>query len=84
MNEPWFVAKDVCDVLEISNTTDVIKRLEEDEVTRFNLGGLFSEVNVINEYGLYSIIMGSRKKEAKDFKKWITHEVIPSIRKPGG
>lgn len=82
--EPWFVAKDVCEILEIKNATDVIKRLDADEVTRFNLGGLAGEVNIVNEYGLYSLVLGSRKAEAKQFKRWITHEVIPTIRKHGG
>lgn len=82
-NEPYFVAKDICDILEIKNTTDAVKRLDEDEVTRFNLGGLSGEVNTVNEYGLYSLILASRKPEAKAFKRWITHEVIPSIRKHG-
>jgi anti-repressor protein len=82
--QPWFAAKDVCDVLEIKNTTDSIKRLDEDEVTRFNLGGLSGETNFVSEPGLFSLILGSRKPEAKTFKRWITHEVIPSIRKHGG
>jgi|SRR5665647_192240 len=82
--EPWFVAKDACDILEIKNTTDAVKRLDVDEVTRFNLGSLSGETNLVNEYGLYSLILGSRKQEAKNFKRWITHEVIPSIRKSGG
>lgn len=81
--EPYFVAKDICDILEIKNTTDAVKRLDEDEVTRFNLGGLSGEVNIVNEYGLYSLILASRKPEAKGFKRWITHDVIPSIRKHG-
>jgi anti-repressor protein len=83
-DEIWFVAKDVCDCLEIQNTTDAIKRLEFDEVTRFNLGGKVGEVNLVNEYGLYNLVLGSRKPEAKQFKRWITHEVIPAIRKTGG
>ena len=82
--QPWFVAKDVCDILEIQNTTDATKRLDADEVTRFNLGGLTGETNLVNEYGLYSLILGSRKPEAKKFKRWVTHEVLPSIRKNGG
>ena len=82
-NEPWFVAKDVCEILDIKNPTDAIKRLDKDEVARFNLGGLSGETNLVNEYGLYTLILGSRKKEAKAFKRWITHEVIPSIRKNG-
>ena len=81
--ESWFVAKDVCDCLEISNTTDAIKRLDCDEVTRLNLGGRVGEANLVNEPGLYSLVLGSRKREAKQFKRWITHEVIPSIRKTG-
>ncbi len=81
--EPWFVAKDVCEILEIQNTTDATKRLDVDEVTRFNLGGLAGETNIVNEHGLYNLILGSRKPEAKQFKRWITHEVIPSIRRTG-
>lgn len=81
-NEPWFVAKDVCDCLEIKNTTDAIKRLDEDERARLNLGRQ-GEANVINEYGLYNLVMASRKPEAKEFKRWITHEVLPSLRKYG-
>lgn len=83
-DQPWFAAKDVCEVLEIKNTTDALKRLDADEVTRFNLGGLSGETNFVNEYGLYSLVLGSRKVEAKQFKRWITHEVIPAIRKHGG
>lgn len=82
-NEPWFVAKDVCDCLELSNATISVGRLDEDEVTKFNLGGLTGECNVVNEYGLYSLVLGSRKPEAKTFKRWITHEVLPSLRKTG-
>lgn len=82
-NEPWFVAKDICKALDIKNTTDAIKRLDNDEVTRFNLGGLSGETNIINEYGLYNLVLASRKKEAKQFKRWITHEVLPIIRKHG-
>lgn len=82
-NEPWFVATDVCRALEIKNATDAVKRLDEDEVTRFNLGGLSGESNCVNEYGLYNLVLGSRKPEAKQFKRWITHEVIPQIRKTG-
>ena len=81
-NEPYFVAKDVCDILEIKNTTQAIQRLDEDERTMFNIGRQ-GETNIVNEYGLYNLILASRKSEAKAFKKWITHEVIPSIRKNG-
>ena len=82
--EPWFVAKDVCECLEIINTTDAMKRLDDDEKARFNLGLPGGDTNTVNEYGLYSLALGSRKPEAKAFKRWITHEVIPSIRKHGG
>ncbi|XLP22299.1 Bro-N domain-containing protein [Bacillus toyonensis] len=81
--EPWFVAKDVCEALDVKNTTVAINKLDIDEVTKFNLGGLAGETNIINESGLYSLILRSRKPEAKAFKRWITHEVIPSIRKHG-
>lgn len=83
-NEPYFIAKDICEILDIKNTTDAIKRLDVDEVTRLNLGGLSGETNLVNEYGLYTLILGSRKREAKQFKRWVTHEVLPSIRKHGG
>lgn len=83
-NEVWFVAKDVCEALALKNTTMVINRLDKDEVTKFNLGSLSGETNFVNEYGLYNLVLASRKAEAKEFKRWITHEVLPSIRKNGG
>lgn len=82
-NEPWFVAKDICEILDIKNTTQAINRLDSDERTMLNIGRQ-GNTNFINEYGLYNLILASRKKEAKEFKRWITHEVIPSIRKNGG
>ena len=81
--EPWFVAKDVCEALELSNTSMAINRLEDDERAKFNLGRQGS-ANVVNEYGLYNLVLASRKPEAKAFKRWITHEVLPAIRKTGG
>ena len=81
--EPWFVLKDVCDVLGISNATVVANRLDADEVAKFDLGGLSGEANVINESGLYSVILRSDKPEAKPFRKWVTSEVIPAIRRHG-
>jgi len=81
-DQPWFVAKDVCEVLEISNVTQALNRLDSDERSMFNIGRQ-GETNIINEPGLYSLILGSRKPEAKQFKRWITHEVIPTIRKHG-
>lgn len=80
--EPWFVASDVCESLELSNPTVSINRLDGDERAKFNLGRQ-GEANIVNEYGLYNLILGSRKPEAKKFKRWITHEVLPSIRKTG-
>jgi prophage antirepressor-like protein len=82
-NEPWFIAKDICIALNLSNTTVALSRLDDDEVTKLNLGGMVGETNLINKYGLYSLILSSRKKEAKQFKRWITHEVLPSIEKHG-
>ena len=85
--EPWFVAADVCKCLEIGNPSDAIGRLDEDEKALVSIEGLSrgnSMGNIVNEPGLYSLILGSRKPEAKAFKRWITHEVIPSIRKNGG
>lgn len=80
--EPWFVAKDLCDVLEIKNPTQVINRLDADERAMFNIGRQ-GDANVVNESGMYSLILGSRKQEAREFKRWITHDVLPSIRKTG-
>ena len=83
--EPWFVAVDVCNALGIANSRDAVKRLDTDEkgvVLTDTLGGK-QELATVSEPGLYSLVMGSRKPEAKNFKRWITHEVIPSIRKHG-
>lgn len=81
-NEPWFVAKDVCDCLEHTNPTMALQRLDDDERSKLNLGRQ-GETNVVNEYGLYSLVLSSRKPEAKEFKRWITHDVLPSLRKYG-
>lgn len=82
-DEPWFVAADVCRALDLSNPTIATNRLDEDERAKFNLGRQ-GEGTIINEPGLYSLVLGSRKPEAKAFKRWITHDVIPTIRKTGG
>lgn len=86
--QPWFVAIDVCNVLEIANSRDAVARLDEDEKNTVGLtdGNKRGNPNtaIVSESGLYSLILGSRKPEAKQFKRWITHEVIPSIRKTGG
>lgn len=82
-NDVWFVAKDVCDVLGIGNPSDATKRLDDDEKDLVSIEGFRGVVNIINEPGLYSLVLGSKKKEAKQFKRWVTHEVLPSIRKHG-
>ena len=83
--EPWFVAKDVCDILEIANNRDAIVDLDDDErgVGTTDTPGGKQEMTIISESGLYSLVFKSRKPEAKTFFKWITKEVLPSIRKTG-
>lgn len=83
--QPWFVAADVCAALELPETHKAIARLDDDEKGRNSIptpGGQ-QEMSVVNESGLYNLVLGSRKPEAKRFKRWITHEVLPSIRKTG-
>lgn len=87
-NEPWFFAKDVCDALSIA-TNHVRESLDEDEVSNLRSTEIGPEFGgkaplIISEAGLYSLILKSRKPEAKAFKRWITHDVIPAIRKHGG
>lgn len=83
-NEPWFVAGDICRALGLSNPTMTVQRLDGDERAKFNLGVHDNDgTNCVNEYGLYNLILASRKKAAKDFKRWITHEVLPALRKTG-
>lgn len=81
-NEPWFVATDACKILGLTNTTVALQRLDEDERSKFNLGRQ-GKTNIVNEYGLYTLILASRKSEAHKFKRWVTHEVLPAIRKHG-
>lgn len=83
-DEPMFCLVDVCRALEIKNATDVAKRLDEDELTRLNLGGRAGESNFITESGLYAVIVRSDKPNAKKFRKWVTSDVLPTIRKTGG
>lgn len=83
----WFVAADVCEALAISNVTMAMTRLDADEQALNTIEGISrgnDKANFINESGLYSLILTSRKPEAKRFKKWVTSEVLPSIRKTGG
>ena len=82
-DEVWFVAKDVCEALKHTNTTVAMQMLEEDERTKLSLGRA-GETNCINESGLYTLIIKSNLPKAKKFRKWVTSEVIPSIRKNGG
>ena len=83
--EPWFVAVDVCRALDIRNNRDALNRLDDDEkgVELTDTPGGQQKLSIVNEPGLYSLVLGSRKPEAKAFKHWITHDVIPAIRKTG-
>lgn len=86
-NEPWFVLKDVCAVLELGSAHKVADRLDEDERNQIPLTdaiGRMQETTIISESGLYNVILRSDKPEAKPFRKWVTAEVLPSIRKTGG
>lgn len=83
---PWFVARDICEVLELGNTSQALSRLDEDEkdiISNDTPGGK-QDISIINESGLYSLVLSSRKKNARAFKKWVTSEVLPQIRKTGG
>jgi prophage antirepressor-like protein len=85
-DEPWFVAKDVCEILEIKNNRDAVGRLDSDEKDAVGLTdtmGRRQVLSIVNESGLYELIFASRKPEAKLFKKWVKQEVLPSIRKTG-
>lgn len=83
--EPWWVLKDVCGILGISKYRDTASRLDEDErgSVRVDTPGGEQEMTVVNESGLYNVILRSDKPEAKPFRKWVTSEVLPSIRKHG-
>jgi len=84
-DEPWFIAADVCRVLELGNTSQALTRLDEDEkgvTTNDTLGGA-QRMSIINESGLYALVLTSRKEQAKRFRKWITSEVLPAIRRTG-
>ena len=86
--EPWFVAKDVCDILELTNPAVALQSLDDDEKTNLSNSYVWSEPGrrplIISEPGLYRLVMRSRKPEAKEFQRWVTHEVLPSIRRTGG
>lgn len=80
--EPWFVAKDVCDILGVKNPTQSMQQLEDFERAMFNIGRQ-GEANIISESGFYALVLRSRKPIAKPFRIWVTSEVLPSIRKIG-
>lgn len=82
-NEPWFVAKDVSDILGYDQTSNMLKRIDEEDFMSSKLDGMNMKSTLINESGLYSAIIGSKKPEAKQFKRWVTSEVLPTIRKHG-
>jgi anti-repressor protein len=84
-DDPWFVAKDVCDILDLSDVSMSLNRLDDDEKDTSSIctpGGM-QEMSIVSESGLYSLTLGSKKPESKPFKRWVTHEVIPQIRKTG-
>ena len=85
--EPWFVAADVCSTLGIGNVSQALSRLDGDEKTLISNEGAPAggppSLNLINEPGLYTLVLGSRKPEAKRFKRWVTHQVLPAIRRTG-
>ena len=86
--EPWFVAKDVCDILELNNVTEALRPLDDDEKSNFRNSEVAQNGGraplIISEPGLYKLIMRSRKPEAHEFQRWVTHEVLPQIRRTGG
>lgn len=87
--DPWFAASDVCKALEVKNAPQALSRLDDDErfttiISNDSAATGKSKLSFVNEAGLYSLILSSRKPDAKAFKRWITHEVIPTIRKTGG
>ncbi|MDQ7789591.1 MAG: phage antirepressor KilAC domain-containing protein [Clostridia bacterium] len=84
--QPWFIARDVCNILELDNVGQALTRLDDDEKGTIILNdGTPGNPNmaIVNEPGLYSLILASRKPEARVFKRWVTHEVLPSIRQTG-
>lgn len=84
--EPWFVAKDVMVSLGLTNTTEAMRKLDEDEFSSAEVidsMGRMQETRIVSEAGLYALVLSSRKPEARAFKRWVTHEVLPSIRRHG-
>lgn len=85
-DEPWFVAKDVCAALGLGNSRQALARLDDDEkgVISTDTPGGEQQMQAVNEAGLYVLVLSSRKPEAKAFKRWVTHEVLPALRRDGG
>ena len=85
--EPWFVVLDICGALEIGNTGDATRRIDPDDIGLIDVvdsRGRRQQMKIVSEAGLYTLVLSSRKPEAKSFKHWVTHEVIPAIRRTGG
>jgi prophage antirepressor-like protein len=81
--ETWFCLKDICEALRLTNATMVAERLDDDELTKLDLGSQQGKTLFVNESGLYAVVLRSDKPEAKKFRKWVTSEVLPRIRKTG-
>ena len=84
--EPWFVAADACRALELDDVSKAVSRLDDDEkgITTIDTPGGEQSMLTVNEPGLYRLVFASRKPEAREFQRWVYHEVLPSIRKTGG
>ena len=84
--EPWFAAADVCKSLGVGNASAAVSRIDPEETTLISIEGASNSlpINMVSEAGLYELILGSRKREAKQFKRWVVHDVLPTIRKTGG
>lgn len=86
--EPWFVAKDVCDILELGNVSQAVSKLDDDEKSNITNNDIAQNGGkaplIVSEAGLYSLVLKSRKPEAREFRRWVTHEVLPQIRRTGG
>lgn len=84
--EPWFVAADVCRVLELEQVTNAMRKLDDDEKALISIKGISrgnDATNIVNEPGLYTLIIRSNKPQAREFRRWVTHDVLPAIRKTG-
>jgi prophage antirepressor-like protein len=89
--DPWFVASDVCKILDVTNVSKALSRLDDEEIMSLDRESILTlsddpntvRLSAISESGLYSLTLGSRKPQAKDFKRWVTREILPTIRKTG-